>query len=334
MFSALDRHKLNDMFKDMGIKLRQGTLDDLMNKFDTDHDGSIDVEGFKSMLESMKEPEQPQQRGRLTWGTIIGANIKKALGKKSVTRKLDVAFRMSDIDRIEHIDFAQGDTFDQHCAKLTFALYLKGVESPLTMTCSKPCYVQAWMEAFRTCIKSRIMLDNKWEEDDSSIEDDLELLDSLNTNYDFSAWESFNKSLPAEKRASVAQSLKNAQIVQSHETTQDTEAFDEGLRDEEVWSDQSIENKDVVASNKTERETITSSSTDLTEEERYDIDKWRMRFKVGSVFHKNYVPKPWEKREMKEIISFLALENPNDHPAYLVREMRTYRYDSTSELGI
>lgn len=154
--------------------LSEDTLDNLMDKFDSNHDGSVDLNEFKFMLEGMKEPAQPQEGVRSSWtskpakGPLkkgrkkrltlgdMASNFVKALqsDKTSVTRKLDVAFRMTDIDRIENIGVCHGDIFDQECAKLTFALYLKGVENPLVMTCSKRGHVGAWMEAFRTCIKS------------------------------------------------------------------------------------------------------------------------------------------------------------------------------------
>jgi len=52
------------------------------------------------------------------------------------------------------------------------------------------------------------------------------------------------------------------------------------------------------------------NSRELTDEERSEIDKWRIRL---SVLDKDYVPKGWEKMEMDDIIDFLELPNLGDN---------------------
>lgn len=148
----------------MGIPLSKDTLDRLMDRFDSDSDGSIDLNKFKTMLHhGMKEEPQQheeescQTKGRPPW-------LKKALGKKQKKkgvsakkklRKIDAAYCMSDIDKIIDVGLCYGaDEFDPDCAKLTFAVYIKNMKDPLVVTCSKSGQVEAWMDAFRTCITS------------------------------------------------------------------------------------------------------------------------------------------------------------------------------------
>lgn len=50
----------------------------------------------------------------------------------------------------------------------------------------------------------------------------------------------------------------------------------------------------------------------LTNEERFDIEKWRTRFMIGfgtSVFDMGYIPKRWEKLEMEDVAAFLELDD-------------------------
>jgi len=60
------------------------------------------------------------------------------------------------------------------------------------------------------------------------------------------------------------------------------------------------------------------ASTQLTDEERYKNEAWRMRLRVGSVFARDYIPKGYEKKEMGEIIDFLSLKDPDEYLEYLV----------------
>lgn len=168
-FSALDRIELNDMFLNLGVALSEDRLESLMNEFDTNRDGSIDLDEFKSIRYSIistqsqesssstwglipaETYQQTQEKEKFTWSSMRGS-FRKALRRASVSKKMNVAFRVSDIDRIEDIGKCYGQTFDSECAKITFAIYLKGVNTPLVMTCSKAGHVDAWMEAFRNCI--------------------------------------------------------------------------------------------------------------------------------------------------------------------------------------
>lgn len=202
------------------------------------------------------------------------------------------------------------------------------------------------------------------DDDESSIKEDLDLLDKMNIHYDFSAWDSFRKSLSEDKRKIVRRSVNSlivpfrsgSLLVPFGERIED-ELEDEELKEEvetevesEISSEPSIDDdgdgdhrehqgqgddgEDLSAaskntshkshsSNTSQHDDVraikpTNSSTELTEEERYDIAAWRMRLTVGSVFARDYVPQRWEGKEMEEIIDFLDLKNPVDDPEYLV----------------
>ena len=141
------------MFESMGITISPHTLESMMKQYDNDSDGSIDLEEFKSMVHGMKDVPQESRQSGLRW-------LKKALGKSKKlsvaskkTRKLDVAYCMSDIDKVIDVGMCYGDEFDPDSAKLTWAIYIKKVKDPLVITCSKPGQVEAWMDAFRTSIR-------------------------------------------------------------------------------------------------------------------------------------------------------------------------------------
>ena len=154
------------------------------------------------------------------------------------------------------------------------------------------------------------MITNNHGDEESSIEDDLELPDQLTTNYDFSAWESFRKSLSIEKRASVAQSLKNAQIVPlrcsnnvsspakgeqivspepstnsddvvvtnvppKHRCRNVTFSLQSSFGDEDIASDPSL-NEDLVDTNVSTKG-LSDCPRRLSVEEQDGIEKWRAK---------------------------------------------------------
>lgn len=153
---SLDRCEIREFFRGTGMALSETALDGLLNKFDSDSDGTISLNEFKSIVHEMHHKPETQSNGNL-WRSL-GTKLRRALGRTSVTRRLDVAFQMADIRKIENISIIHGNktkTFsDSEWAQLTLAVYIKGVIEPLLVTCAKPGHVEAWMEAFNTCITS------------------------------------------------------------------------------------------------------------------------------------------------------------------------------------
>lgn len=172
--AALDRYEISDLFQGMGMALSKSTIDSLMNKFDSNSDGCIDLNEFMLMLMTIKKDPKllsKKEKDGFSWGSL-GTKLRNAIGKdalgkaRTVTRKLDIAFQMSDIAKIENIGLCHGNDFDQEFAKLTFAVYIRGVDNPLVLTCAKPGHVEAWMEAFRTCIAGLVSQQHQQQQQD------------------------------------------------------------------------------------------------------------------------------------------------------------------------
>ena len=137
----------------MGMTLSETGLDGLMKRFDSGSDGTVSFDEFKSMMHKLGEEPEDEENDYFWLG--LGRKLKRALTKNGVTRKLDVAFQMSDIERIENMGVCRSNEtkmlVDSDLAPLTLAIYLNGVRHPLVVMCSKPAHVEAWVEAFRIC---------------------------------------------------------------------------------------------------------------------------------------------------------------------------------------
>ena len=64
----------------------------------------------------------------------------------------------------------------------------------------------------------------------------------------------------------------------------------------------------------------------LTDEESFEIEKWRMRLMGNSMFSPSYIPQRWERNEMDSIIESLGLksrdkESQNVMAEFLVRQI-------------
>ena len=155
------------------------------------------------------------------------------------------------------------------------------------------------------------MEDHKYEYecDDSSLEDDLDALDDLNVHYDFSAWDSFRKSLSVEKRDALRRSMPSL-IVPFRQISDNEIESVVGSESPTPTNICDVTSADSLADNGTDADDPTF---DLTDEERYDNAAWRMRLTASSVFAWDYRPKRWEMKEMDAIVEFLELNNPNDH---------------------
>ena len=153
--SALDRSDIRDFFRSMGMTLSKTVLDGLMKRFNSDSDGTVSFDEFKSMMHKLGKKPEDDQNGSFWRG--LGRKLKKALTKNGVTRKLDVTFQMSDIERIEKISICRSNETqmfaDSEWVQLTFAIYLKGLKDPLVVMCSKPGHAEAWEEAFCKCME-------------------------------------------------------------------------------------------------------------------------------------------------------------------------------------
>jgi len=171
---SLDRVEIHEFFQSMGMPLGGIALDGIMDKLDSDSDGAVSWNEFKSMMHEMKtrrqqktdEPTLPSSNsnsnnsnnnnGPSPWMKSFGKKLKRALSKMPTASKLDVAFQMKDITKIEDLSVCHSEKTrifaNADWAHLTMAVHITGMKVPLLVTCAKPGHVDAWMEAFRTCI--------------------------------------------------------------------------------------------------------------------------------------------------------------------------------------
>lgn len=127
------------------MSLSETVLDALIKRFDSDSDGMISFREFEAMMHKLHG----------SFWTGFSKGIKQGFFQTAVTRKLDVAFRLSDIDRVESIYDFEGSVMmlaGSEMSALSLAIHLKEVIDPLVILCSKPGHVEAWVEAFRVCM--------------------------------------------------------------------------------------------------------------------------------------------------------------------------------------
>jgi len=149
--TALDRSEIQDFFHSMGISLSRHTLDDIMQRFDSDSDGSISLEEFKAMMEELQGSKKD---GNNFWKGL-GNKLKSVVSNKGVTRKLEVAFGMQQVINAEKLadntNYQSSKFVDKDLAPLSLVINLHGMKDPMVVICSKPGQVEAWVDAFRIC---------------------------------------------------------------------------------------------------------------------------------------------------------------------------------------
>lgn len=148
---SLDRFEVKEIFDGMGMPISEHTLSDIMEKFDTDNDGTIDCAEFES---EMLSKLQPKKESRWSWESL-GEKLKNTIRGSDAEQKLDCAYLLSDIEKIESTNICYSESTQMFAksswAELVFAIFIKGGGDPLVMVCSKPEHRLAWVDAFRTC---------------------------------------------------------------------------------------------------------------------------------------------------------------------------------------
>ena len=143
----------------MGVPISEHALSELMGKFDADSDGTITFDEFESVIRSLspKTPEAPVQK-KTFWGNL-GNKLKRSFSS-GAERKLESAFRISDIDRIESLHICSSEQTrsfaNSNWADISFAIFIKGVKEPMIVVCSKPEQREAWVDAFSKCVVNTI----------------------------------------------------------------------------------------------------------------------------------------------------------------------------------
>ena len=153
----IDRCELREIFLGMGVPIGEGGLSEIFHRVDTDSDGFINFDELQcAMLELTPTPKKE----KTLFGTMGKTLTNMFSSKDSVQRKLDGAYLLSDIERIEGLNTchsAKTRMFaESSFADLSFAVIVKGQEQPLVMICSKPEHKDAWLNAFKVCIVNSI----------------------------------------------------------------------------------------------------------------------------------------------------------------------------------
>ncbi|KAL9183458.1 hypothetical protein ACHAXT_004314 [Thalassiosira profunda] len=153
---------LKEVFSGLGVPIGERALSDVMERFDSNHDGEIQYEEFEKVMQEMKP--KPEAGDRWSLGSL-GKKLTKTLQRATSAeeRKLDCAFPLLDIERVESINICSSEATAMFAssswAPLMFAIYIKGKKGgPLIMVCSKPEHREAWVDALKTCYVKSVQL--------------------------------------------------------------------------------------------------------------------------------------------------------------------------------
>jgi hypothetical protein len=152
----LDRCELREIFTGMGVPIGESALSEVMNRIDTDNDGTITFEEFAVAMEELA----PTPKEEKTLFGSLGKRLMKALTPSDVQRKLDCAHLLTDVERIECLNICYNRKTkvfaESSFGHLSFAILVKGEEQPLVVICSKPEHKDAWINAFKVCIVNSV----------------------------------------------------------------------------------------------------------------------------------------------------------------------------------
>eukprot|EP00804_Cyclotella_cryptica_P001785 CCRYP_018588-RB/>CCRYP_018588-RB protein AED:0.29 eAED:0.29 QI:100/1/1/1/0.8/0.66/6/1051/628 len=169
----LDRYELREVFQSMGVPPSEQMLTELMNRFDIDDSGTIDFREFKQVLSELASKDKPQCNEGNTFMKTLRNTLMGKLSQSDIKRKLDVAFPLTDIDRVESLNICCSSKTkmfaNSSLADVSFAVFIRFRKHPLILVCSKPEQREAWVDAFRVClVNSRNLSGDKFqrEEDD------------------------------------------------------------------------------------------------------------------------------------------------------------------------
>mmetsp|Transcript_14754 Transcript_14754/g.31269 ORF Transcript_14754/g.31269 Transcript_14754/m.31269 type:complete len:619 (-) Transcript_14754:64-1920(-) len=160
---CLDRCEMKEVFNSMGVPIGEQALSEIMDRFDTDNDGTIDCDEFEAALQSHLKPKIVSS---WNWGATLGSISNKVrqsfVGNTESKPKLDSGYLFSDVVKIESTNVCYSESTQMFAksswADLVVAIFVKGEKDPLVLVCSKPEARLAWVDAFRTCYVKSIQL--------------------------------------------------------------------------------------------------------------------------------------------------------------------------------
>mmetsp|Transcript_20959 Transcript_20959/g.44040 ORF Transcript_20959/g.44040 Transcript_20959/m.44040 type:complete len:646 (-) Transcript_20959:824-2761(-) len=154
---SLDRLEMRDMFQSLGVPVSEQALSELMQKFDADGNDTITFDEFEAVALAL-EPKGEASPKKTFWKDL-GATLKKAWNVAE-DAKLDCAYLLSDIERIESLDVCNSEQTkifaNSSWAELCFSIFIKGRQEPIILVCSKPEQRAAWIDALGVCIVNSI----------------------------------------------------------------------------------------------------------------------------------------------------------------------------------
>jgi hypothetical protein len=146
------------VFKAMGFPISESALNDIIDRFDADGDGLINFDDFQSVMLDLKPKKE---ENRWTLGSL-GERIKRSISGSKVEPKVECAFPLSDIHKLEWVSFCHSESTmvykNSNWADLVFAVFIKDRVTPLIFICSKKDHCKAWVDAFRICVVKSIQL--------------------------------------------------------------------------------------------------------------------------------------------------------------------------------
>jgi hypothetical protein len=118
--------------------------------------GTIDSQEFKQVLNDLASKDKLHSNQGNMFMQSLRKTLLGKLSQSDVKRKLDVAFPLTDIDRVESLNICCSSTTQifahSSLANISFAVFLRSRKHPLLLACSKPEQREAWVDAFRICL--------------------------------------------------------------------------------------------------------------------------------------------------------------------------------------
>lgn len=152
----IDRCELREIFLGLGVPVSERALSEVMSKIDADNDGTITFEEFEAAMQDLA----PTPKEEKTIFGSLGKRLMKALSSSDMQRKLECAYLLTDVERIECLDTCHSVSTrmfaESSFGNLSFAVFVKGQAQPLVMICSKPEHKNAWINAFKICLVNSV----------------------------------------------------------------------------------------------------------------------------------------------------------------------------------
>ena len=135
----------------MQVPVGEKALDNIMERFDANGDGVIDLKEFQEACEE----QQPKNARWGYLGAVVGDKIRHSLGGGDPP-KVAGAYDYRDVEGVDSLNISYDTTNELFAtsswAETVFAVRLRGKDVPLVLVCAKPEQRLAWVEALTTCV--------------------------------------------------------------------------------------------------------------------------------------------------------------------------------------